>query len=59
MSRGGSYLSAGDKRVHFGLGSDEIVEKIELTWPSGIVQTQENIKAGQLITMKEPSASQP
>jgi len=59
VSRGGSYLSAGDKHVHFGLGSDEIVERIELTWPSGIVQTQENIKAGQLITMKEPSASQP
>ena len=59
VSRAGSYLSAGDKRVHFGLGSDSIVERIELTWPSGIVQTQEQIKADQVVTMTEPSASQP
>ena len=59
VSRAGSYLSAGDKRVHFGLGADSIVEKIELTWPSGIVQTQEQIKADQVVTMTEPSASQP
>ena len=59
VSRAGSYLSAGDKRVHFGLGADEIVERIELTWPSGIVQTREKIKAGQVVTMKEPAASEP
>ena len=56
VSRAGSYLSAGDKRVHFGLGADEIVERIELTWPSGIVQTLNNVEAGQVVTIEEPSA---
>ena len=55
VSRGGSYLSAGDKRAHFGLGSDEIVEKVELRWASGIVQTLENVRTDQVLTIKEPS----
>lgn len=35
---GGSYLSAGDRRVVFGLGSDSRVERLTVRWPSG--QTQ-------------------
>jgi hypothetical protein len=33
---GGSYLSQGDLRVHFGLGNAETAD-IEVRWPSGIV----------------------
>jgi len=32
---GGSYQSASDPRLHFGLGSAPIVDRIEVTWPSG------------------------
>ena len=32
---GGSYSSAGDPRVHFGLGATTRVEKIEVRWPDG------------------------
>jgi hypothetical protein len=32
---GGSYSSAGDPRVHFGLGAATRVEKIEVRWPDG------------------------
>ena len=32
---GGSYLSASDPRLHFGLGSARSIDKIEVTWPSG------------------------
>jgi enediyne biosynthesis protein E4 len=32
---GGSYLSASDPRLHFGLGSTTIVNRVEVTWPSG------------------------
>jgi hypothetical protein len=32
---GGSYQSAPDPRVHFGLGAAGRVERVEVTWPSG------------------------
>jgi hypothetical protein len=32
---GGSYLSASDPRLHFGLGSSRIVDQLEVVWPSG------------------------
>ena len=38
VSTSGSYLSASDKRVHFGLGAETKVLAIEIHWPSGIVQ---------------------
>ncbi len=48
------YLSQNDHRIHFGLGKDEMVEKIEITWPSGKFQLVENTKANQIITVTEP-----
>ena len=48
------YLSQNDPRMHFGLAKNEIVEKIEIKWPSGKLQLLENIKANQIITVKEP-----
>jgi hypothetical protein len=48
------YLSQNDPRIHFGLGTIENVDKIELFWPSGKIQTFENIKANQIIEVKEP-----
>ncbi len=32
---GGSYLSASDRAVHFGYGSDETPESVTVYWPSG------------------------
>ncbi len=32
---GGSYQSASDPRLHFGLGPASKVDRIEVTWPSG------------------------
>jgi hypothetical protein len=48
-----SYNSSSDKRVHFGLGSANVVETIELTWPSGIKQILKNVKADQILTVTE------
>ncbi len=50
------YLSQNDPRLHFGLGDIEIIDKIEVTWPSGRRQVIENIEAGQIITITEPEA---
>lgn len=48
------YLSQNDSRIHFGLEKNEIVEKIEIKWPSGKFQVLENIKTNQILTVKEP-----
>lgn len=48
------YLSQNDPRMHFGLAKDEIVDRIEIRWPSGKVQTLENIKANQILEVIEP-----
>jgi hypothetical protein len=34
---GGSYQSASDPRLHFGLGVMDRIESVEVTWPSGKV----------------------
>jgi len=54
VNTAGSYLSASDKRVHFGLGTDRHVRLLELTWPSGTVQRIENIAADQVLRVQEP-----
>jgi hypothetical protein len=51
-----SGLSASsDPRVHFGLGTAQRVEKLEIWWPSGIWQTLENVRADQILTVHEPA----
>jgi len=48
------YLSQNDPRVHFGLAKNEMIDKIEIKWPSGKIQVLENIKVNQILTVKEP-----
>ena len=55
VSTAGSYISASDKRAHFGLGSSNKVQLIEITWPSGIMQRLESVAADQILTVREPS----
>jgi hypothetical protein len=54
VSSAGSYLSASDKRVHFGLGASRNVRLLEINWPSGIVQRLNSVNANQIITVREP-----
>ncbi len=48
------YLSQNDPRPHFGLGTHTQVDKLTIHWPSGIVQTLENVKADQILNVVEP-----
>lgn len=48
------YLSQGDHRLHFGLGKNEVAERIEITWPSGKTQVLENVEANQILSVTEP-----
>jgi len=55
ISTAGSYISASDKRAHFGLGSRKKIQLIEITWPSGTIQRLDSVAADQVITVREPS----
>jgi hypothetical protein len=55
VNTGGSYFSASDKRVHFGLGRDRLVRKLEIAWPSGAVQTLHDFGVDRILTVREPS----
>jgi len=48
------YLSQNDPRIHFGLAKNQIIDLIEITWPSGKVQTLENVTPNQILEVKEP-----
>ena len=56
VTTAGSYLSAGEKRVHFGLGTATSAQRIEIHWPSGIFQTLEQVRGDQILQVEEPSA---
>jgi enediyne biosynthesis protein E4 len=53
VSTTGSYLSASDKRIHFGLGQERVAQRIEIRWPSGIRQTLKDIPADQILQIDE------
>jgi len=55
VSTSGSYLSACDRRVHFGLGADTAVKSVEIRWPTGTLQRLENVMANQILNVVEPS----
>ena len=42
---GGSYQSANDPRLHFGLGESDRVQSVEIRWPSGRVDRYSDIAA--------------
>lgn len=48
------YSSSSDKRVHFGLGTAPVIDKIELAWPSGVKQVLTSVKADQILEVVEP-----
>jgi enediyne biosynthesis protein E4 len=50
-----SYLSASDKRVHFGLDTEAGAQRVEIHWPSGIVQTLKDVRADQILQVDEPA----
>jgi hypothetical protein len=51
---GGSYGGGSDPRVHFGLGAAKRVEQMEIRWLSGKTQVLKDIRANQILTVKEP-----
>ncbi|HEU5403346.1 MAG TPA: CRTAC1 family protein [Terriglobales bacterium] len=47
-------MSSSDKRVHFGLGAEKAIKRIEIRWPRGTRQVLDNAAADQFLTITEP-----
>ena len=50
---GGSYYSQNALRLHFGLGEAEVIEVLEITWPSGQIDRIRELQVNQLLTVEE------
>jgi|SoiMethySBSTD1v2_1073268.scaffolds.fasta_scaffold00073_87 enediyne biosynthesis protein E4 len=53
VASGMSYEGQSDTRVHFGLGDRTRAEKLEIKWPSGLVESLTDIRANQIVTVRE------
>lgn len=56
VQSGTSYLSQNDMRQHFGLGSLDSVDLVEVTWPDGTTARQERVKADRIIEIKQDAS---
>jgi enediyne biosynthesis protein E4 len=53
VKAGSSYLSTSDPRLHFGLAADTVIDKVEIRWPNGNVETLHNVPADAIYTVTE------
>jgi hypothetical protein len=51
----GGYLSQSSRVVHFGLGDRTRIDRIEIRWPRGIVQTLDHPEINTLHQIREPA----
>jgi hypothetical protein len=54
---GGSYLSTSDPRLHFGLGSAASFDRIEVVWPSGLLEQFPGGPGDRFVSLVEGSGS--
>lgn len=48
----GSYLSAGDARAHFGLGSSPEIERVLVEWPDGVREAWRDVRPDRQLTLE-------
>ena len=51
------FMSAGEPRLHFGLGNQEAAGPLTITWPDGRRQTVQSVAAGRTYTIEEDTSS--
>jgi hypothetical protein len=44
------------QRIHLGLGPNQLVDRLVIQWPSGIVQTLKDVPADQVLTVTEQTS---
>ncbi len=57
VTRGNAFLACSSPVLHFGLGEATAVNRIEVRWPSGSVQSLHDVAADQRLEIREQAAS--
>jgi enediyne biosynthesis protein E4 len=50
------YGGSRDKRLHFGLGREDVITRLEITWPGGRRQVLENVGIDRVLEIREEAA---
>ena len=50
---GSSYLSASDRRVHFGMGAETRIDTVAIRWPGGELQRFYDLPVNEILTLKQ------
>jgi hypothetical protein len=53
VQSGSSYLAQNDLRAHFGLGTAQRAERLEIRWPDGSSEVVENLPANHVVTVQQ------
>jgi hypothetical protein len=53
LRSGTSYLAQNDLRLHFGLGATERIDRIEIRWPSGSIETFADLPVDRRLLITE------
>lgn len=53
ITAGSSYYSQEPAEAFFGLGSNELVDEVRITWPGGSVTTLSDVPANQVLTVTD------
>jgi hypothetical protein len=59
LTGGTGYLAASDSRLWFGLGPVPAIERLEVRWPSGLVEAWEGLAADRVVEIREGSGPVP
>lgn len=57
ITAGSSYLTQNDARAHFGLGSAQRIQRLEVRWPSGVIDVVEGLEVNRQLTVVEGEGS--
>ena len=55
VKAGGSYASANDPRLFFGVGNAPSVASVEIHWPSGVTQNLSDVDIEETLVLREPN----
>jgi hypothetical protein len=56
VSTSAGYASSSARPTHFGLGTDSVVQQLQIRWPSGLVTELRDVACDQVLTVKEPAS---